>query len=343
MPIAALASALPGAATAPDWVRLLPAGVFSGRDGRGPYSLQDVDALIRSTIEHHGSIDLVVDYDHQTDRAPRLGNQAPAAGWIKELQARADGLWGRIEWTAAAATLIAERAYRFISPVFLHPKVPEGGAYPARLLLRAGLTNTPNLALGALHSHDTEDDMTSITNAVVAHAAAVGLAADDDPAAIIAAMAAQAAGFRALATAAGLTAAANPDEVRAKLATPVDAAKWAPIETVTALQTQIAAVTRAQAEAAAASFADRVIAAGKMPPVQRDWLVSYHQADPRAAEAWEAKQPVLVAPGQRQTPVSAPPGGALTAEDMQIAALMGLDHEAFRKARDAEVAGSVAR
>ena len=36
-------------ASAPEWIELLPAGVFYGRDGRGPFRLDDPDAVIEST------------------------------------------------------------------------------------------------------------------------------------------------------------------------------------------------------------------------------------------------------------------------------------------------------
>ena len=37
-------------AAAPEWIELLPAGVFYGRDGRGPFRLDDPTTVIESTI-----------------------------------------------------------------------------------------------------------------------------------------------------------------------------------------------------------------------------------------------------------------------------------------------------
>src|SRR3546814_1790477 len=78
----------------------------------------------------------------------RSGGRAPASGWIKELQKRDDGIYGRIEWTAAARQALAAGEYRYISPVFNHDKI--GGR--VRAILRAGLTNTPALELAAVAS-----------------------------------------------------------------------------------------------------------------------------------------------------------------------------------------------
>ena len=54
------------------------------------------------------SVDLPVDYEHQSDKpGVAMAGPVPAAGWIKELKADALGLWGRVEWTAQARELIA--------------------------------------------------------------------------------------------------------------------------------------------------------------------------------------------------------------------------------------------
>ena len=105
----------------PEWVQLMPAGELHARDGRR-WRLDDADKVIAETRRRNGGVDLVFDYEHQTDHAPRNGQEAPASGWIKELQARAGGIWGRVEWTAHAKARIEAREYRYISPVFRHTR-----------------------------------------------------------------------------------------------------------------------------------------------------------------------------------------------------------------------------
>ena len=126
------------------WAHLLPAGTFSGRDGRGPYTL-DANAIVRAFAEL--GMTLAVDYEHQTQAAPENGQPAPAAGWIVALEAREDGLYGYIEWTARAAAMIRAREYRYLSPVFEYE--PRTGRVAA--IIGAGLTNQPNLHLTALN------------------------------------------------------------------------------------------------------------------------------------------------------------------------------------------------
>ncbi|MGY6517055.1 phage protease, partial [Vibrio parahaemolyticus] len=75
------------------------------------------------------------------------GLSAPARGWIVALQARRDGIWGKVEWTPEGRKLVP--GYRGISPVIRHDK--QSGRIDA--ILRASLTNTPNLSgLVTLHS-----------------------------------------------------------------------------------------------------------------------------------------------------------------------------------------------
>lgn len=136
-------------------VKLLPYGnPFFGRDGRGPWILRDqthaesVIALTRVTL---GNIDMMVDYDHASElAAPEGKGRAIAAGWIKNLRAEADGIWGTIEWTPQARAELASRQYRYINPYFRVNKTTR----EVTRLVNAGLTNSPNLELPALAAFD---------------------------------------------------------------------------------------------------------------------------------------------------------------------------------------------
>ena len=132
----------------PQWVHLVPAGEFRGRDGRGPWKLADPEAFIAATVAHQAGADLPLDYEHQSALAEQNGRPAPAAGWIKELQARPDGIYGRVEWTAVARRMVAAKEYRYISPVFYSDRATGE-------LLRldsAALVAQPNLQLKSLNN-----------------------------------------------------------------------------------------------------------------------------------------------------------------------------------------------
>lgn len=137
------------------WVHLVPAGQFSGIDGRGPYRLADPEGVIRTSRERAGKVAMVLDYEHQTDHAAKNGQPAPAAGWIMGLQNRKDGIWGLVDFTARAAEHLANREYRYVSPVFHHTHSGQ-----VTCLLRASLTNHPNLdELTALSASELSMDL----------------------------------------------------------------------------------------------------------------------------------------------------------------------------------------
>ena len=133
-----------------------PAGTIATVDQRGPYRAVDLAALASASLADAGGR-LPIDENHATDRAAPEGRPSPARGWIVALEARADGLWGKVEWTEAGRALMAAREYRFTSPVIRHL---ENGTITA--VLRTALTNTPNLrGITALNSEKDTMDLLS--------------------------------------------------------------------------------------------------------------------------------------------------------------------------------------
>ena len=131
---------------APDWVQLLPSGevLASPRDARLPWLVRDAEAIVAASRAI--GMDLPIDYEHQTDLSARNGQPAPAAGWIKRLSARADGIFGRVVWTARARAMIEAKEYRFLSPVFDFDR----GTREVQRIRRAALTNAPAVLVTAV-------------------------------------------------------------------------------------------------------------------------------------------------------------------------------------------------
>lgn len=119
----------------PEWILLLPVGQVELLDRPEPLQV-DPDSLAKMvTAFRSRGVDLVIDYEHQSLQ----GRQAPAAGWIKDLEDRGDGLWARVEWTAQAREYLRNREYRYFSPVLqLDPETRKPLA-----LMQVGLTNVP--------------------------------------------------------------------------------------------------------------------------------------------------------------------------------------------------------
>lgn len=331
MLIASLHTMLPAPASAgaaPEWVHVVPAGEFRGVDGRGPYRLRDAAAVATASMAPGR---LPIDENHATDHALRAGGAAPARGWIVEMQARADGVWGRVEWTDAGAAMVAGREYRGLSPVFAHTE--KGGE--VLHVLRAGLTNAPNLGdLTALHTRqETLVDITKLR-------AALGLADDADEAAIIAAAtasrtaaAAHTQALGSIAKAAGLAEGAAPDAIVVALQTRAAAGDPNALAgQVVALQTQIATLQADTRREKAVSAVDGAIKAGKPIAALREHFIARHVQDPAAVEKELGLLPNINAGGIVSPPKEGAPAH-LDAVEQQVVQLMGVDPDAYRRAR----------
>lgn len=101
--------------------------------------------------------ELLVDYDHFSEDSDKTSE---AAGWIQELQNRADGLYARIQWTDVGEAAIRGRRYRFLSPVWNRSEcevLGNGRVRPLRLD-RAAVTNDPNIkGMLPLANRSTQD------------------------------------------------------------------------------------------------------------------------------------------------------------------------------------------
>jgi len=250
--------------TPPEWVELIPAGTFSGRDGRGPYTL-DVAAVLDAFVR--SGVDLPIDYDHQTLTAGDKAGPVPAAGWIVELQARDGALWGRVRWTDEAAQLIASRAYRYLSPVFRHDKT-------GRILSIEGaaLTHYPNLDLLPIAHSRGDDDMTDLTPI----AQALGVAGED--ATSVEQLAAHAARLKA-----DLEAARTPDP-----------REWVPMSQHKAVADELAALQAQVAAEKAEAAVAKAMSEGKIAPALKDWALRNAKRDPEGFAAFAAAAPEIV-------------------------------------------------
>ena len=336
----ALHSTLPAPAAngdVPEWVHLVPAGEFRGDDGRGPYRLADPAAVIAASLPQGAR--LVIDEAHATDHGLRTGIPAPAKGWIVEMQSRGDGIWGRVEWTPRGKRVLKNREYRDISPVVQHHKTTG----VVSRILRAALTNAPNLTLTSLHS--TEPGMDLITQP----RQALGLAETADEAAIVAAanaartaVSAHAAELGRVAIAAGV--AANADAGAIVTALQARTTNTGLQEVIT-LQARISELEGVQRRATAEAVINAAIAEGRaVPPSRREELIAMHAKDPASVVTLLSMLPPLGAGGlggRAPTPPASPGAGGRSPSDNDVIALMGIDPAAFDKARASHVESAV--
>lgn len=320
---------LPESEGAPEWVHLLPAaqGDIHTYDNRGPYKMADIEAVIAASMQSERG--MPIDENHATDTAMQNGNGAPARGWIKELQARADGLWGRVEWTRAGRELLADRAYRGISPVFNHL-----ADNTITRVLRASLTNKPNLK--GLVALNTENAMS-----FAAIAKALGLGDDASEEAILAAIGkmkkpddtAMQSALAEIGTVLGV----EGGDPAAVLAAAKTAKGGATVNTalqaeVTALASELKTLREATAKDKATAFVDGAIREGRagVKP-QRDRFIAMHMEDAAGTEALVAGLPALGGDGKPavQPPAQGAEITSLNAEQTAVADQLGIPHDKF--------------
>ncbi|RWE48548.1 MAG: hypothetical protein EOS79_08420 [Mesorhizobium sp.] len=348
------------------WLQLVPAGTFTGRNGQGPWTTGDkasMEQIAANTRQLAGSTEPVIDYDHQAifGAVPGVGGKAPAAGWIKELKVRDDGIYGRVEWTAAAATAIKAKEYRYLSPVFFHEKT-SGRVLAIRM---AGLTNTPNLDLVAVAAsalfnvnNETGASMDKIL-------AALGLAKGTNEDGVVAAINSHLTSSTAIAKAAGLTETAKPEEVltainslvtdRTKFAKAAglaetakaddivtavqsafagakpDPTKFVPIEQVTALQNDVKEMQKTLIGDKAEEAVNTAIKDGKLAPALKDWGLDLYKTDPKKFETFTGSAPVLTKT-QLVTPnKTGAAGETLTEAQLAVCSQLGIKPEDMKK------------
>ena len=118
---------------APEVISVLPLGHVKSAKGEFDVDGESFSAM-KAQIAQRG-VDLVVDYEHQT----LTGEQAPAAGWVKELFLDDGQIKARVEWTDRAKAYLSNREYRYLSPVITVRKADN----KAMGLHSIALTNTP--------------------------------------------------------------------------------------------------------------------------------------------------------------------------------------------------------
>lgn len=320
---------------APDWVHLLPApvdGYIQTNDKRGPYRVVSLQAIADASLANGA-----IPFDENHASHMKDVSSAPARGWIEQMQVRADGLWGRVEWTEEGRKLVTGRAYRSVSPALVLASDKE----TVVRLQDASLVNHPGLKGLTRLKQETEMDL----SARLAKALGLEEGADDD--AIVAAVmkykkgdgeeAALQSRMSDIGVALGCDASAEHSVIlaAAKAAKPEDEVTQL-MKQVTDLSTEIETMKADTANKAAEAEVDAAIAAGKVGvKPARDTYVSLMKSDPDQTRKAIAALPTL---SGQLTGGSVPQKDgttvALNSEEVAVAAQLGLSHEDFIAARD---------
>lgn len=324
-------------------IQLLPAGRFQSVDGR-PASMAACSEWVMDAANAQELIaaaaarsnPAVIDYEHQTLMKDKNGQPAPAAGWFKTLEWREGvGLFATdVEWTPAAAQQILDGEYKFISPVirFAPDTGRVTGLSMAALTNYAGIDGMAQASLVAMSSHffnnevlDNPLEDTSMNALLAALLKTLGLDDKADEAKAIAALNA----FVAKATLDADTATA----LSAKADAAPDPAKFVPIATVTAMQTQLSALSIQVNGDAVTKVLNEARAAGKVIPAMEAHLHAMGMSDLTALTKFIETLPAIAALAGTQTQGKAPidVNAALSAEQSAVCKALGLTEDEYKK------------
>lgn len=346
-------------------VQYFPAGEFRSGDTRPddvPAWRIDAASAARVIERFNARLarkPLVIDYEHQTLHKEKNGQPAPAAGWPKSLEwVEGEGLFGMVEMTARAAAAIDGKEYLYFSPVFAYSRA-DGTVLE---ILMGALTNDPGiqgmqpLSLMAaataafLPSLDLPQEP-SVNPLLKALLAALGLpetTTEEEATAALTALGplqtlqARANLATAACTALQLPADATAEAVTAactslRKATPAtpDPAKYVPIEAVTTLQGQVAALTARQHEADVDALVKPALADGRLLPAMESWARDLGKKDMAALTAFLDKAQPIAALTSTQTGGLPPSGTAkgdaqLSAAELAVCTAMGLTPEQYK-------------
>ena len=345
-------------------VQFTPSGNFSPSDGR-PMDVPSwhINAQLAADVIARNRARLkpvVIDYEHQTLNKEKNGQPAPAAGWLRELRwVEGKGLFGVVYWTPQAKTAIASLQYLYFSPVFRYSK-ETGDVLDIHM---GAITNDPGvhgmepLSLLAaataafLPAHQEQTTMNPLLAAVLA---TLGLPATTDEKGAVAALTAvgsikdlqtkAAAGeaathvATAACTALNLAPDAKAETVTAALTAAVakpDPAKFVPVETVTAMQTELAALTSKQLDADIDAAVKPALEDGRLLPAQEPWARDLGKSNMAALTAFLDKAPKIAALSSTQTqgqpPAQTAKGDAqLSASELAVCTALGMSPEQYK-------------
>jgi phage I-like protein len=318
-------------------VQLFPAGKFDAprgaMKGAGPWLMDQSAALSVITDAAARENDLAIDYEHQLLNAAANGKPAPAAGWIdpQSLQWRpGEGLYARVSWTDAAASAIQSDEYRYLSPVFTYDK--KSGRVLS--LHMAAITNNPAIdgmaqlaaATANLYNPPQEPSMKELLKRL-------GLDADATEEQALAALTALQDAHASLETQL-----AEKDQALAAASADPDPAKYVPVDAVTQLQTEVAALTAQLNDSQVNDLIDTALSEGKLVPAMEDWARELGRKDLAALSAYLDAAPAVAALAGSQTEGRDrdTQTAALTAEEQWVAGQLGISETDFAAAKAAD-------
>lgn len=287
---------------APEIISVLPMGHVTS--AKGDFRVDEESfAAMKAQIAQRG-VDLVIDYEHQT----LTGEQAPAAGWVKELFLDDGQIKARVEWTDRAKEYLSNKEYRYLSPVITVRKSDN----KAMGMHSIALTNTPAIEhMEAIVNSLNFEGGQSAMNFMKELAKLLGLGEDATEEQVMEALKACLAENKSLKenAEAGKQPPPEGDKVvankevcellglKAGSATADVAATIMSLKGGAGLVEEVKALKEALADRDAEDAVEMALKAGKITPAQRDWAKGYALKNPGDFKDFVEKAPQVVPMG----------------------------------------------
>lgn len=332
-------------------IQLFPAGPFRAQDGRPtdvPHwfiTKETVDRINASNRVNR----FIIDYEHQTLLAKDNGQAAPKAGTFRNLVWRENGVYADdVVWTNRATNYISDDEYSHISPVFIY-NTSTGEILDITM---AAITNDPAIdgmsevlvqaaaSLGFSQSNlNKHVNQESVMDEELL--AALGLHKNATASeAIIAATALATKAKTADEAATALAAAtAEVSALKTESESP-DPAKFVPVEAVTELQTQVAALTSQAQSNQVNDLIEPALADGRLLPALEEWARDLGETNVAALTAYLDNAKTIAGLKTTQTKVTTLPDSEsqISEPEQSIAAACGITLEQFTAAKKMEAA-----
>ncbi|MGF1708437.1 phage protease [Enterovibrio baiacu] len=292
------------------WLELIPAGTFSGVDGRR-WSNGAPDSVVLNS-----AASAPWDIEHATHIKGPLGEEAPAYGWVEEFDVRNGAIWGLVAFNREGMDIIAERKYRYYSPAFLHDAQGNVTAIES-----VGFTNKPNLTeLPALNRQQQEQHPMTLS-ATLAAALSLNPATATDADAVTA-----------------IDALKSDAQLALNRAEQPDLKKFVPVETHQLALNRAEAAEgelKAQQDAETEAVIDDAIAEGKIAPANKAAFLSMCRSDREGFDRFLASAPKVASDESRHT--QSPKGQAkLDEHELSMCRKLHLTQDQFLAAKNAQ-------
>lgn len=296
----------------PEWVPLIPAGTFTGRDGRRWHN-SNPDAVVAAF--NANKRDIVWDINHSTELKAPKGEPSPAMGFTDQLENRDGTIWAHIALNEEGAQLISGRKYRYYSPAF---KFDDSNNVIA--ISSVALANKHNLFELPALNHQKEDTTMPIPAALLL---ALGLTADADEA-------------TAVAKANQLTTALNAEKP--------DLTQYVPradydqkVQLALNAEQELQQIKDDAFKAKAEAVVDKAIEDGKVAPASRDYHLACcsDQTGLDNFQAYISKAAVMIPDSDLDSKTPGAAQTALNAEEQEVCALLDMTEEEYLAAKTA--------